>query len=120
MGFLGFKRLQKEFKKIYNKFWKHYHYYTVEEWYNIFQKAGFKDIKLQTYESKKMALMNDALVIFSGFSFMVKKITNRFIIFPKFRKEIFSPFFSSIEKIISKSNRLNGQGVLLFCTLKKG
>lgn len=119
LNLFRFTKLKKIFKLQYNNFWKHYHYYSVQEWHEIFEKAGFSKIIFQTYESENMAALNDALVLLSGFNYVIKKITNRFVISPKLREKFYSPFFSGLEKKMSGINKHKNEGVLLFCILKK-
>ena len=116
---LGFEGLANKFRVQYNKFWKHYHYYSASEWRKLFQEAGFSVSESFSYESKKMASINDALVICSVLSFFIKKITNRFVLFPDLRRKFFSPFIYKLENKMSTFKRQK-HGVLLFFILDKG
>ena len=115
---LNFDKFAEKFRVQYNKFWKHYHYYSISKWQEVFELSGFKIKDLITYEPIKKATLNDFLVLFSLPSFLIKKIFNRFTLFPKIRKFFFWPL---LHKPISDMKKIKHQedGVLLFFTLIK-
>lgn len=83
---IGLKGLAKRFQKFYNNFWRHYHDYDVATWQKLFENNGFKVVQVQEYNPRKTCLLNDALVPFSFFSLVVKKITNKWFLVPPLRK----------------------------------
>jgi len=107
-----------KYRFIFNKFWRHYHYYSPDEWKKIFNQAGFEVVDEIEYGTKQICLLDDFLVLFSGFSFLTKKILNRWILFPNFRRRYMRCISFFLKKIIRQSIYIKNGG-LIFLNLKK-
>lgn len=116
---LGLKTLSKKYRVFFNKFWKHYHYYPVQEWINLFKKNGFKIAKTIEYGNRKTCLFDDFLVPLSVFSWLIKKISGRWTLLPQVRRAFTYPVRllinkKAVEQAIGVSN-----GGLVFFNLQK-
>jgi len=87
--------LQHAYRRFFNRFWKHYHYYDREGWIRLFEMSGFKCVQVQEYGKKGQCMLNDFMVPFTIPSFVAKKLLNRHFVFPGLRKKI-SPVLARI------------------------
>ena len=69
--------LAENYRRFFNKFWKHFNYHQRAEWEEIFRASGFKIVETKEYDSKVGCLFNDFLAPFALLSFILKKTTNR-------------------------------------------
>jgi len=116
---LGLKKLSLKYSKFFNNFWAHFHYYNQETWTQLFEDNGFKIVECRQYASKKICVTNDFLAHFAIFSFIIKKLTNRWFLSSSLRK-VFVFFFKPIvKKIIDGENEKIDKGGLIFFKLMK-
>lgn len=116
---LGLNQLAERYGKFFNSFWKHYHYYTLAGWEQLFKKMGFEVKESQEYLPKANAVLNDLYSPFSIFSFVQKKCFNTWFLFPGIRK-LFSPIYFNLHKNISfQKHPPANTGGLVFFKLKK-
>ena len=115
---LGLTRMAEKFRRSYNKFWKHYHYYNLENWCDLATQAGFIVMEAYTYNPKRICILNDFLVPFSIPAFLIKRITNRWVLFPCWRKIIIYPIALVAKRILAGGEKAN-QGGLVFLALTK-
>jgi ubiquinone/menaquinone biosynthesis C-methylase UbiE len=115
---LGLKTLSEKYRKLFNKFWMHFHHYRKEEWKKIFEDAGFKIIESKEYKSKIICLICDLLVPFAFPSFIVKRLLNRWIISKSLRTIYIYPFYLLVRTIIRRYES-NQKGGLIFFSLVK-
>ena len=120
LSFFGLKALAEKYRVFFNKFWNHDHYYDIEGWEKLFQKNGFVILNHRNYNSKFICMLNGFLNPFSIYSFLVKKITNRWFLFPSVRKIIARILCFFIKGIIYKDidEKAQKQG-LVFCEIIK-
>jgi len=116
--FFGLKKLQKKYCKIFNLFWRHYHYYDPSKWTKILKKSGYEVLKVQTYGSKNFCMLNDFLTPLSILEFLTKKLFNQWTLFPVLRKIIFYPILPIANKLLKKSTNVKNGG-LVFISAKK-
>jgi SAM-dependent methyltransferase len=88
---VGLHGIAGKYRTFFNRFWRHYHYYPLDEWSALAQRSGFSVAEIHTYGSKKLCLLNDFLVPFSLVSFAMKKFTNRWVLFPGVRRFFMMP-----------------------------
>jgi len=115
---LGLIRVAGKFKSFYNKFWKHYHYYSLENWCNLATQAGFIVVEAYTYDPRRICMLNDFLVPFSIPAFIIKRMTNKWVLFPYLRKIIMYPIFLLAKRILAGGEKAD-QGGLVFLALTK-
>lgn len=121
LSFLRLKGLAFKYSKFFNNFWAHYHYYNKDGWTEVFERSGFNVMYVKEYESKKACLLNDFLAPFSFFSFIVKKTTNKWFLFPSIRKymaKILNGMFLSYLEEDNKKIVIDG-GLIFFELQKK-
>jgi len=106
------------FRRFYNRFWKHYHHYSLEEWRAIARRAGFEIVESHAFDSRKMCLLNDLLVPIGVFSFATKKLINRWTILPHLRLLILYPLYLFLRGLLA-SEVCGEEGGLVFMALKK-
>lgn len=116
--FLGLSSPAERYRLFFNRFWKHYHYYEKDAWVSFFEERGFKIIYSQEYCSKSVTLFNDFMAPFSIFSFISKKLFNRWILFPPIRKITAYFAYTAIRPFL-KINPNQKDGGILFLALKK-
>ena len=115
---LGFRATARKYRQLFNRFWSHYHCYEPGKWALLAKNQGFEVTQIYTYGSKTSCLFNDFLVPFSIVSFLLKKLTNKWVLFAKLRWLFMSP----IEKIgrLSLSGCIDiPDGGLVFMELTK-
>lgn len=115
---IGLKSWGRKYRSFFNKFWRHYHYYPPEKWEKIFEKVGFRVVECIEYGPKEICLVDDFLVPFSFFSWLTKRIFNKWIIFTSWRKLYISPIQHFLSKLLKKSIAVQNGG-LVFFKLKK-
>lgn len=115
---IGLTNLAERYRAFFNSFWNHYHYYSVENWGKLFTRAGFKIIDGFTYDSKQVCLINDALIPFAAVGKIIKRCTNRWILFPAVRRLVILPWFYLLRGLISKNGRVENGGLVFLCLTK--
>jgi ubiquinone/menaquinone biosynthesis C-methylase UbiE len=109
----GLRRPANAYGRFYNRFWKHYHFYTPEGWRAKFQAAGFEVMTMREYGPKSGCTLNDVLA-FSAFpSVFTKALLGRWILFPALRRKM-APQFSRLFGSVEPSHVKDG-GLLFFC-----
>ena len=115
---LGLQSLAGRYRKFFNSFWRHYHYYDIAGWESLARQTGFEVEESFTYDPKSLCLLNDGLAPFSILSFISKKLTNRWVWLPSVRGALLAPFAGSIRKIIDSGKRADDGG-LVYLSLRK-
>ena len=82
LNFIGLIGCAKKYKAFFNRFWRHYHAYSLAEWARQAEINGFVIKEIYSYDGKMLCLINDLLAPFSVISFVLKKITNQWSLFP--------------------------------------
>jgi SAM-dependent methyltransferase len=85
LTFLGLKKIELKYRKFFNSFWQHYHCYSTDGWEKMFQQAGFKVTRFQTYCNTKTGLFNDFFSPIAILSFFQKKLFNKWFIIKPLR-----------------------------------
>jgi SAM-dependent methyltransferase len=114
----GAKGPAARYRKFFNSFWRHYHYYTLPEWETLARDAGFEVVESYTYNPRVLCTLNDSLVPFTILSFVLKRLTNRWSLFPKIWKCVLSPFQSLIRRMLDGGEKVP-HGGLVFLSLRK-
>ncbi len=111
--------LAERYRKFFNKFWKHFNYHTKEDWEEIFRVSGFKIVESKEYGSKIVCLFNDFMAPLALFSFILKRLTNRWIIGSGLRKICLHPFNLLARGLIKKYENGNNGGIIFFSLTKQ-
>ena len=115
---VGLSKLAQRYKTFFNRFWRHFHAYSKTEWATQAKRGGFLVEEVYSYEGKALCLINDLLVPFSIGSFLLKKTTNRWSLFPGIRYLALFPLAVIIKPWLKKNIRVN-EGGLVFMRLSK-
>jgi len=112
---LGMTNMAGRFRKFYNDFWRHYHYYDANGWKNLFEKNGFRIIDIKEYGNKKICTTNDFLTPFSIPALLLKKFFNRWTLLPSIRPIVTFPFRLFItQKDIEQAIDIKNGGLIFF------
>ena len=106
------------YRRFFNSFWRHYHYYTPGGWKALAERHGFRLKELRTYGPKKVCVLNDFLAPFSIVSFVMKKLTNRWSVLPGLRRAVMVPVAAAGERILAGGENVPNGG-LVFMDLEK-
>jgi SAM-dependent methyltransferase len=115
---LGLTSLAARFRAFFNRFWRHYHCYTPEAWSALVQRAGFTVTEIHTYGPKRICLLNDFLAPFSIISFVIKKLTDRWVLFPGLRSILMTPIAMAGKRLLEGAD-VAQDGGLVFMELTK-
>jgi SAM-dependent methyltransferase len=118
LGAIGLHGLAARYRKAYDAFWGHYHAYPEEEWTGLGRRCGFEIVRSHTYDPKWTCLLNDLLVPLSAPMFLLKRLANRWTLFPPFRRLMVYPFFLLARRILSGCD-MTSEGGLVFVALAK-
>ncbi len=118
LTFLKLRQLSEKYRRFFNKFWKHYHYYDMDGWNKLFEDNGFIVVKSHGYCPKKICLLNDVLSFFSIYNFFVKKITNKWYLFKLSRILWAKVLYRILDKNIN-SEPVAESGIVFFKLIKK-
>jgi SAM-dependent methyltransferase len=115
---LGWRRLAARYRAFFNRFWRHYHYYPPEEWRALAQRAGFTVSEIHTYGTRRVCLLNDFLAPFCIVSFLIKKLANRWVLFPGLRRILMAPVAATGKRLLHGADNA-AEGGLVFMELTK-
>jgi len=115
----GLKATASRFRKFFNKFWRHYHYYDLAGWKSLAEKNGFHVATAFEYNSKAMCLFNDVSTPLSLPLFVFKKAFNRWTLMPWLRTITMFPVSLFANKKLIERNINIPNGGLVFLHLKK-
>lgn len=118
LSIVGLRRLAQKYKTFFNRFWRHYHAYSLRKWAALAKKNGFFVEETFLYDGKALCLMNDFLAPFSVASFLLKKTINRWSLFPGIRYLFLYPLAVILKPLLQKNICLN-KGGLVFLRLSK-
>jgi SAM-dependent methyltransferase len=115
---IGLRGLAGEYRSFFNRFWRHYHCYTPEGWKALAIRTGFSVNEIHTYGTKGICLLNDFLVPFSIISYVVKRLSNRWVLFPGLRRLAMIPVAKAARQLLEDGDRTHDGG-LVFMELTK-
>jgi SAM-dependent methyltransferase len=115
---LELESMASAFRKSYDLFWRHYHFYPLAKWEELIQAHGFEISQSFEYDPQPICTLNDFLAPFGLISYVIKKFTNRWILFPSLRKIIVKPFIGRFMKLLENSQKTQ-KGGLVFIAAKK-
>lgn len=117
----GFKKLAERYRKFFNNFWRHYHYYDKKTWEALFNQNGFTVLNSIDYSDKRTTRTNDLLGPFSLWAFLCKKTLNRWFVSPATRfvpaRMHYALFNGLLHADVRNFN--SGKGAIAFFHLKK-
>jgi SAM-dependent methyltransferase len=102
------------YRVFFDKFWRHYHYHTVDGWTRLFARCGFRVVDTQDYAPKAICLLNDFLAPFAAPSMMAKKLRGRWFLFPRVRRRYAPLFAKAVQPFLDVDRDLRDGGILFF------
>lgn len=120
MSKLKLYKAAEKYRQFFNRFWRHYNYYSPKDWQILFEKTGFTVKKQQEYCAKKTCIINDFLAYFAMPSFIKKKIFNRWFLFEPLR-DIITPLLYFIYRPLLRERAEDlsqGGGIVFFALVK--
>ena len=115
---LGLTDCAARFRSWYNRFWRHYHAYSASEWRRIVTEAGFEVLEMIRYNPPDMTTRNDCLTPLAALSMMLKRVSARWVLWPRFRKVFFTPVARKIWRSFGERG-VSPDGSLLFIEARK-
>lgn len=115
---IGLTSLSARYRRFYNRFWKHYHYYPLERWIELAKEAGFEVVEAFPYGSRRVCLVNDLLAPLAFPRLVLKKITNRWVLFPRLRAALMYPTYLLARGRLREGGK-DSSGGLLFISLTR-
>ncbi len=88
---LGMQTATELYCSWYNRFWRHFHAYSPQQWTQLATEAGFEVLETVRYNSPNMTVTNDFLAPFAAFSSVLKRVTGRWVLAPGFRRWLLRP-----------------------------
>ena len=114
----GWHGLAARYRAFFNRFWRHYHCYPPEEWGTLARRVGFTVSEIHTYGPRRVCLLNDFLAPFSIVSFVIKKLLNRWVLFPRLRRLLMTPVAAAGKRLLEGADNAPDGG-LVFMELTK-
>ena len=90
---LGLSKKSRNFRKFFNRFWKHYHAYPEAEWKALAQQVNFEVTDSFLYDAPRVALGNDILAPFAFPSMVLNKLAGRWVLSRQLRRIVLSPLY---------------------------
>lgn len=118
LAWSGLQGFSAKYQRCFNRFWKHYHCYSIEEWRQRFKSSGFDIVQTHTYASKRICLLNDFMLIFAVPSKWIKCVWGRWVLSPRLRRILLVPLYGMIKTMIDGSEK-EESGAIVFFALKK-
>lgn len=109
---IGKKIVGKGYLNIMRKKQKHFNLLSKEKWKILFSSFGFEIIKIDDYMNKYQSQIMDIFHYLSLPSLLSYKITNKWVLFPKWYKIFFIDRY--LKKLVS-SKKIKDGAALFFC-----
>lgn len=110
---VGLKALAERYRRFFNRFWHHYHFHSPDGWRQRFEGHGFRVEECHAYGPRALCVMNDFLVPFCLPSMVLKKLLNRWTLFPGLRRYVLAPL-AAVADLASKRATHAARGGLVF------
>jgi SAM-dependent methyltransferase len=106
------------YRRWYNRFWKHFHAYSASQWEKLASDAGFEVVETLRYNPPGMTTRNDCLAPVAALASVLKRLTGRWVLWPKLRRFFFAPIARKIERNLAQ-NGISADGSLLLVQARK-
>ena len=115
---LGMREAAQRFRRFYNTFWKHYHYYPLGVWIDMVTACGFEVEAAFTFNPRISCLLYDMFTALGFPAKIVKRLTGRWTLMPKVRAVMMKPVAQMLHHRIHTSGACK-EGGLVFMALTK-
>ena len=118
LSLLGLRATARSYARHFNRFWRHFHAYPVEDWAKLFNEHEFEVSQRIEYCPRAIGVLDDALAPLCLPNFLAKKTLNRWFVWPKLRSlSAYLPYF--MFKSCAKVDPDMRSGGLVFFALRK-
>jgi len=117
---LAGERLATKYRRLFDRFWRHYHCYAEQEWRRIAQDCGFVVIDSFTYGSKGICVLNDCIAPLGGPAFIFKRLMSRWTLLPSLRRIAVYPLYPLARRILRGGERSEAGGLVFVAVTKPG
>jgi SAM-dependent methyltransferase len=115
---LRLHQMDARFRSFYNRFWAHYHCYTPDQWSTMLSEAGFRVDTMRTYDPMNVCTLNDFLAPFGFPGFVLKRIANKWTLFPAWRRVAFAPVAPMVRWLLRDVDRSENDGLVFIAASK--
>ena len=115
----GMTDLALRYRKFYNAFWRHYHYYSIDQWKELFIQSGFRVNQIINYCPKPIAMLDDLFTLSALPSWLIKKTCNRWFVSKNIRKIMAKIYVNIITIDFRINNNLQNGGLVFFDLTKE-
>jgi SAM-dependent methyltransferase len=115
---VGAESAAQRYRRFYNRFWRHFHFYPVSEWAALLEAVGFRITEAYSYNPPILCLLNDLLVPLALPALVAKKWTGRWIIAPAWRNWIAGPLYTLLAPVAAHGGKCPDGG-LVFVAAEK-
>lgn len=114
LTFFRCKNLAGRYQQLFNRFWKHYHYYEKEKWRALFEASGFKAVATIEYCPKKICLLESVFIPVSILNLLCKKMFDRWVILPGVRIVFIYPLYLLLKSCLKGAYPVKNGGIVFF------
>ena len=115
---LGLAALDARWRRFFNRFWVHHHAYAPEAWARLGREAGFEVEKCHAFSPLRSCLLNTTLTPCGLPAKILKKLSNRWTLFPALRRVLLAPLWALAERVLRGAENAPDGG-LVFVSLRK-
>lgn len=115
---LGLTSLDARWRAFFNRFWAHYNALDLAEWEDMARDAGFDVEESRAFAPRRTCMLNSTLTPLGLPSKIFKRLSNRWTLFPRFRRLALFPLYTSANSFLNGAER-NEKGGLVFLSLRK-
>jgi SAM-dependent methyltransferase len=117
---LGLHRLAARYRRAYDGFWRHVHAYPPQEWTALGRRAGFELVESRLYDPRGVCLLNDLLVPLSLPTLLLRRLLNRWTLFPAMRRILVYPVFLLARAVLAGGEEAPEGGLVFVALVKRG
>lgn len=115
---LNLERLSSRYKKIYNRFWRHYNYMSQQDWQKYVEKFNFKTVEIFSYNPKINCQLNDFLAPFGVLGKLSKIFLNQWTFVSNLRRVLLLLITPVLMKFVERTE-INKDGGLVYVHVRK-
>jgi SAM-dependent methyltransferase len=117
---LGRPALAAKYRAFFDRFWRHYHCYSEDEWRKLASEAGFEVIDSFTYDPKRICVLNDFLAPFGAPAVVLRRFTDRWTLLPSARRVAMYPLYLLARRILRGGQRADAGGLVFVAATNPG
>jgi SAM-dependent methyltransferase len=115
---LGLNKLELDYGKFHNRFWRHYNVHSPAGWRALFESIGFSVAAERVYASPNFSSFYDLLMPSAIPSILAKKLYSRWFLFPALRRSYYVLVDAIVGPIHERLKREPGSSLIFFKLVK--